>query len=306
MADSPSQKKGEPLVAVLLSWFLPGAGHVYLGRFGLGALVFVLIEGLYVAGLALSGGRTFEFLDPELRGLLATALTPEVGNLGGLLWQLKAHGFGGPEPGPWPPYMMWGVWLTAISGMLNACFLVHVHLEARTPRGHRAGGPQPALLVGAAWLMPGLGHMLQGRVTRALVVAGLLVGLFVWGTWFAEGSNLSRERHFYYWSGQFLVGLPAFASEWLSGRPRVTGELPWGDVGLLFACMAGLLNVLALLDVYGVAERRWLGADAQAGGAQGDAPAAAGSAKPPVAAEAAHQEAAPDAPATDPEPEAVP
>jgi hypothetical protein len=32
------------------------------------------------------------------------------------------------------------------------------------------------------------------------------------------------------------------------------------DVGLLDGCMAGLLNVLAMLDVWGVAEDRWLGA----------------------------------------------
>ena len=75
----------------------------------------------------------------------------------------------------------------------------------------------------------------------------------------AELSNLSRERHFYYWSGQFLLGLPSIALEFASGRPRVTGPIPHADVGLLFSCVAGLLNVLAMLDVYGVAEARLLG-----------------------------------------------
>ena len=46
-------------------------------------------------------------------------------------------------------------------------------------------------------------------------------------------------------------------TEVLSGRPPVTGSLPFADVGLTFGCIAGLLNVLAMLDVYGVAERRW-------------------------------------------------
>ena len=74
----------------------------------------------------------------------------------------------------------------------------------------------------------------------------------------AAGTNLSRERHFYYWSGQFLLGGPAILLEALAGRARVAGELPLADVGLLYACMAGLLNVLAMLDVWGVAEARWL------------------------------------------------
>jgi hypothetical protein len=260
MAERSSERRGEPLVAVLLSWILPGAGHLYLGRPVLAALAFLCIEGLFAAGILLSHGRTFEFLDPELRGAMATALTPEVGNLGGLLWQLKRHGFGAEEPGPWPPYMLLGAWLTALSGMFNVLVMVHAHVAARTPRGHRSAAPHPALLVGLAWLVPGLGHVAQGRIRRGLVVAFLLLGCFALGTWLAEGSNLSRERHFYYWSGQFLLGLPALVTEFLSGRPRLSRELPYGDVGLLYACLAGLLNVLAFLDVHGVAEKRWLAA----------------------------------------------
>jgi hypothetical protein len=107
-------------------------------------------------------------------------------------------------------------------------------------------------------VLPGLGHWLQGRRVRALLVFGLLVGLLAVGTWLAAGSNLSRERHFYYWAGQFLLGGPALLAEWSLGRPPVRGELPWVDVGLLYGCLAGLLNVLAMLDVYGVAEKRWL------------------------------------------------
>ena len=79
----------------------------------------------------------------------------------------------------------------------------------------------------------------------------------------AAGSNLSRERHFYYWSGQFLLGLPAILAEFVAGGTRVSAEIPRVDVGLLYASMAGLLNVLALLDVFGVAEQRWLAAPAE-------------------------------------------
>jgi bacteriorhodopsin len=175
-----------------------------------------------------------------------------------LIWQLKQYGFGNDAPGPFPPHVMIGAWLTALSGMLNACLLVHVHVSARTGKASRSNGAHPAWFVVLAWLVPGLGHLAQGRRLRGALVFLLLVGLFAWGTWLAAGSNLSRERHFYYWSGQFLVGLPALVTELVSGRPPLTRELAWGDVGLLYACMAGLLNVLAMLDVYAVAERRWL------------------------------------------------
>ena len=258
-APSSPDRRGDPTVAVLLTWFLPGAGHLYLGRLGAGLAAFLLVEGLYALGWWLSEGRIFEFLDPELQGPLATILTPEAGNLAAMVAQLKYVGFGAAPPSPYAAHVLLGGWLTAASGLVNICLMVQVHLSARTPADAPRAGFSPALAVGATWLVPGLGHLLQGRRLRAAIVFLLLVGLFAWGTMLAEGSNLSRERHFYYWSGQFLLGGPAVAAEFLSGRPPVTGELPRADVGLLFGCLAGLLNILAMLDVHRVAAARWLG-----------------------------------------------
>jgi hypothetical protein len=255
----PSDRRGDPTVAVLLTWFLPGAGHLYLGRLAGGVVAFLLIEGLYALGWILSEGRIFEFLDPELQGPLATILTPEAGNLAAMIAQLKYVGFGADPATPFANHILLGGWLTALSGFANVCLMVQVHLDARTPADAPRKGVSPTVAVVGAWLLPGLGHLLQGRRLRAGIVFLLLVGLFAWGSWLAEGSNLSRERHFYYWSGQFLLGAPAFLMEFLSGRPPVTGEMPRGDVGLLFACLAGLLNILAMLDVHRAATVRWLG-----------------------------------------------
>ena len=43
------------IAAVLLSWLVPGAGHLLLGRFGRGLLFLALISGSFVFGLALNG-----------------------------------------------------------------------------------------------------------------------------------------------------------------------------------------------------------------------------------------------------------
>lgn len=272
----PSTERRNGTVAALLTWFLPGAGHFYLGQFGLGLALLVVVEGLYYAGLTLSGGMTFEFLDPELRSPLAPALSPEIGNLGGLLWQLKTYGFGTGIVRPWPPGIVLGSLLTGLSGVLNMVVMCHAHTLARAPVP--AAAHRTALATLLAWLVPGLGHFQQGRRGRALVVFGLLAGCFVLGTVLAEGSNLSRERHFYYWAGQFGIGLPALLGELFFGSMRVTRDIPYVDGGLVFACVAGLLNILAMIDVYGWTEAKELGLplkSSEAAEASASAPAGA-------------------------------
>lgn len=256
---SPQRAKpaGDPTVATLLGWFVPGAAHLYLGRPLLAAAAFAVVGGLYWLGLRLSGGMTFEYLDPELRSALAPALSPELGNLGGFLWQMRAHGFGPGHPRLFPETMRLGTHLTALSGVLNVVVLVHAHLLARTGDPRRSAAP--AWHMGLAWIVPGLGHWVQGRRRRALLVCLALVGLLAAGTWIAEGTNLSRERHFYYWAGQFLAGAPAVAAEAVWGGVRLTGDIPWREAGLVMACIAGLLNILAMIDVYAWSEANALG-----------------------------------------------
>ena len=98
----PPKRPGDPNVAALLTWFLPGAGHLYIGRTLTGVLGFTVVWGLYWLGLELSHGMGFEFLNKELRGPLAPALAPELGNLSGLLWQSRTYGFGPDFPRVFP------------------------------------------------------------------------------------------------------------------------------------------------------------------------------------------------------------
>lgn len=241
---------------------MPGAGQLYLGQPLAGIAILAFVEGLYLAGLALSDGRAFEYLDPELRGLFAPALSPEIANLGGFLWQLRDSPFGDGRMHPWPEWMRLGSYLTAASGVANVVAMVHAHTSARVEP--RARAVRPAVAVALAWLVPGLGHVLQRRFLRGAIVFALLFGLFAAGTAMAESSNLSRERHFYYWAGQFLIGLPGIAAEALCGSMRVEREIAYVDAGLVFGCVAGLLNVLAMIDVYGWSEAQALGRDPKA------------------------------------------
>jgi len=253
----PATKRGDPSVATWLTAFVPGAGHMYLGHTVIGLAIFAVIEGLFFLGIKLSHGMSLQYLDPELRMAIAPALMPEVGNAGALLWQLKTYGFGGMLPDLWPSTMRIGSMLTAVSGIANAFAMVHAHMLART--GNAALSAKAAGDVALGWLVPGLGHVAQGRKLRGVVVFVLLVGLLTAGRRLAEGSNLSAERHVFYWGGQFIMGLPAIVGELVWGKLRVDHDIAYVDVGLVFACVAGLLNVLAMIDVYGYRESTLLG-----------------------------------------------
>lgn len=273
-AKKPVQR-GEPNLAALLTWFLPGAGHVYIGRPLFGLLAFAVVQGFYFIGLRLSHGMTFEFLQDDLRGPFAGALTPEAANLGALIWHMKEYGFGPGFPRPWPEHIHLGAWLTAMSGILNVCLMISAHVDARRAAGAPLRGLSPARLVFLGWLIPGLGHIAQRRYLRGAIVFVLLCGLLLLGTSLADGSNLDRERHFYYWGGQFLAGLPVMLLELAHGHPRLTHDIPYVDAGLVLVCLAGLLNVLALLDVFTVAEAEVFDEPSVAAAEKGGARAAA-------------------------------
>ncbi len=257
-AVKPSDGRADPNVATVLTWLIPGAGHVYLGAPIVGLVAFMVITGLYLVGIRLSDGMAFEFLQSDLRSPIAPILAPEVGNLSAVIWHMREYGFGPPFPRPWPEHIHLGTWFTSFSGVLNACLACQANFEARVPKHMRSTGQRPGLLVLAAFVLPGLGHWLQGRRLRAALVFATVVGFVVLGTLLAEGANLDRERHFYYWSGQFLSGLPAWILEAFHGHALVRSEIPYADAGLAFAAVGGLLNVLAWLDVFGFAERAGL------------------------------------------------
>jgi len=259
-----AEPRANPNVATVLTWLVPGAGHLYLGQPLVAVVGFVVVMGLYALGLQLSDGMLFELLQVDLRSPLAGLLAPEAANILGSVWHMKAHGYGTGLPRPFPDTLQAGVWCTAVSGLLNACLMVKANMDARSPAQGALLGTRPALLVLAGWIVPGLGHWLQGRRRRAALVFLLITGMVVLASGLAQGANLDRERHFYYWAGQFLAGGPALVLEWIHGHALVRGHIPYNDAGLCFGAVAGLLNVLALLDVQGVETERLLGAAPEA------------------------------------------
>lgn len=63
----PGERSSMPMFALLLGWLIPGAGHMLLGKWGRGLLIFAAIVTMYAIGLGLAGKiylpNTGELLD---------------------------------------------------------------------------------------------------------------------------------------------------------------------------------------------------------------------------------------------------
>lgn len=62
--DMSKKKAGKhqpvPLLALLLAWIVPGAGHIYLGRVKRGIVILVTIAAMFWAGVAVGGVMTVD------------------------------------------------------------------------------------------------------------------------------------------------------------------------------------------------------------------------------------------------------
>lgn len=110
----------------------------------------------------------------------------------------------------------------------------------------------------AAWVVPGLGHLLLGRKWRALIlfaaiVAMFLMGIGMRGEFFSTSSGSYLQTLGYF--GELCVGVAMPAARFFGyagGDPLFVSA----DFGTAYLVAAGMLNVLAILDAYDVAMGR--------------------------------------------------
>lgn len=125
----------------------------------------------------------------------------------------------------------------------------------RATAADRASTNNPTLISIAALLVPGAGHLWQGRTQKGLVFLVAIPAMF------AIGLALDG-RLFPFEITQPLVGLAAFASLG-NGLPYLVASLvglgkgvvtaATYEYGCTFVIVAGLLNMLVALDAYDIA-----------------------------------------------------
>ena len=105
----------------------------------------------------------------------------------------------------------------------------------------------------AAWVVPGLGHVVLSRWKKGLVLFGLLGGVFLAGLALCGWRTVAFEDNPFYYVGQFGSGMTFLAGQ-LLGTPKAhpVDHLPpsWIDPGMLYVCVTGLLNVVVMMGVF--------------------------------------------------------
>ena len=121
------------------------------------------------------------------------------------------------------------------------------------------GGLDTGLACLLAWLVPGAGHLYLGRRSKGLLLSGCLLALFVLGLTMdarlQSGAGLEDPLAMLRSGAQMALGLPYFVARSLGLEPgRVTSVVH--EYGNTFTEVAGLLNVLVILDAYDTARGR--------------------------------------------------
>ncbi len=153
--------------------------------------------------------------------------------------------------------------------------------DRRNPRdGEAQGVPGRVLLaVGAAWLFPGLGHLLLGHVRRGLIFAALVLGSF--GLGLAHDGRLALRddaqpvlstlqvvanlgvgpldtaaRLAVYGCACYRLDRNAYDFELRRDSYRERTRSPNSNYGTAYIWTAGLMNLLLLFDVWDLGRGR--------------------------------------------------
>jgi hypothetical protein len=113
---------------------------------------------------------------------------------------------------------------------------------------HRS--PVAALVLG--WIFPGAGHAYAGERGKAVLFGVLITGLLVAGFAMGRGTNLLPNE--WWFAPQLGAGGPAALltplSQYLAIRRPVDWASPVREIGTLYTAVAGLLNLLVMMDAY--------------------------------------------------------
>jgi hypothetical protein len=116
------------------------------------------------------------------------------------------------------------------------------------------------LVAAVAWAVPGGGHLLLRRRQKGVIFLVVLTLMFATGLWlegriFPLGFDLTQPLVGLAAVADLGIGIPYFVAKFMGhGAGQVTAITY--EYGNAFAIVAGLLNMLVVLDAWDIAEGR--------------------------------------------------
>ncbi|MBI5852624.1 MAG: hypothetical protein HZB39_16550 [Planctomycetes bacterium] len=248
-----------PGFAALVTFVVPGLGHLLIGRPVRGVLAFASTVGLFALGWSLLHDRLWHLSAVPPTGMLRwfpVLLQPEFVNFGCLETAAFLRGADTPEalrhvllPRPGEHLAML---VSGASGFAAALWAADASWIASGATGGRVA---PSVASAMTWLVPGSGHVLAGQRSKGLLLGGVVVLTFALGLVFGGGHSCDRPQMPFWWAGQSIFGGGvAFAA--LVTAPRSMVEYPpLFDLGVILCTIAGLMNAMVMTDAWSVAQR---------------------------------------------------
>ena len=112
-----------------------------------------------------------------------------------------------------------------------------------------------------AWLLPGLGHVLLGRITKGIMLGAVVCVIFVVGVYMggglqnltdSEAGILAKVFWFCNAGNGLLYLIPSYMRVAIQDRPISQ----FSEYGNVYLVAAGLLNYFLMLDAYDTAVGR--------------------------------------------------
>ena len=100
------------------------------------------------------------------------------------------------------------------------------------------------------WLAPGAGHWYLGYRRKAIFYFVAIIGLYLAGMAIADFRNINIARHPYYFITYIFNGGTTIIAQLVTHNLPLVRTLERLEVGCLYSGVAGLLNILVLIDAY--------------------------------------------------------
>lgn len=129
--------------------------------------------------------------------------------------------------------------------------LVAVVTAFALKRGPKAPPGDPLIALALGWCVPGAGHWVLGQRGKAIFFFAAIMLTFAAGVALADFRNVKNEDNEFYWVGQLGCGLILFIANAVVGYvPAGKVPIEWYEIGLLYICVAGMMNVVLLLNLF--------------------------------------------------------